>query len=253
VNVAASVEIFAHRGASFDAPENTLAAFKLAYAQGADGAEGDFYLSKDGKIVCVHDDNMKKTAGVSLKVAGATLAELKKLDVGSWKHRRFAAERVPTLLEVLAIVPKGKKFLIEVKCGPEIVPQLEKDVETSGIDMDQLVVIAFDSDVVAASRKAMPKLKAYWLTSWKKKTFGGYSPSKKEVLTTLKRTEASGLDAKAIPAVLTADYAQQLKAAGFELHCWTVNDAKLAKQMIAAGVQSLTTDRPAWLRDQLEN
>ena len=247
-----AVEIVGHRGASYDAPENTLASFKLAYEQGADAAEGDFYLSKDGKIVCVHDDTMKKTAGINKKVVDCTLAELQQMDVGSWKDKKFAAERVPTLLQALATVPAEKKFLIEVKCGPEIVPQLQKDISASGLDADQLVIIAFDADVIAAARKAMPEIKALWLTSWKAKTFGGYSPSQTEVMATLKKINASGLDAKAMPEVLTQDFANDLAAAGFELHCWTVNDVKLAQQMIDAGVQSVTTDRPAWLRAQLK-
>ncbi|MDP6721144.1 MAG: glycerophosphodiester phosphodiesterase family protein, partial [Pirellulaceae bacterium] len=93
--------IVAHRGASYDAPENTLAAFRLAWRQGADGIEGDFYLTKDGQIVCIHDADTKRTAGVSRQVAKSTLAELRELDVGRWKDEEFAGERMPTLQQVL--------------------------------------------------------------------------------------------------------------------------------------------------------
>ncbi|MDP7286911.1 MAG: glycerophosphodiester phosphodiesterase family protein, partial [Phycisphaerae bacterium] len=72
-------DIVAHRGASRDAPENTIAAFELAWKQGADAIEGDFYLTKDRRIVCIHDSSTKRTARANLSVAKSTLAELRKL------------------------------------------------------------------------------------------------------------------------------------------------------------------------------
>ena len=114
-------EIVAHRGASFDAPENTLSAFRLAWQQKADVVEGDFYLTKDKHIVCIHDKTTKRVAPkqATLTIAKSTLAELSALDVGSWKHPRFANERIPVLEEVLATVPKGKRIFVEIKCGPK--------------------------------------------------------------------------------------------------------------------------------------
>ena len=103
------VEIVAHRGASYDAPENTVAAIKLAWEQKADAAEFDVFLSKDGKIVVMHDKDTKRIAGVDRKVVDQTLAELRKLDVGRWKDAKFAGEKMPTLDEMLATVPEGKQ------------------------------------------------------------------------------------------------------------------------------------------------
>src|SRR5688572_31257071 len=80
------VEIVAHRGASFDAPENTVAAIKLAWEQKADASEFDIYLTKDGKIAVIHDKDTMRTAGVQKLVAESTLEELRKLDVGKWKR-----------------------------------------------------------------------------------------------------------------------------------------------------------------------
>lgn len=84
--------IVAHRGASYDAPENTLAAFRLAFEKDADGIEGDFYLTSDNRIVCIHDSDTERVAGKKLIVAKSTLAELKQLDVGSWKDKKWHAE-----------------------------------------------------------------------------------------------------------------------------------------------------------------
>src|SRR5262245_24319538 len=124
-------EIIAHRGASHDAPENTLAAFKEAWKQKADGGELDIFLTGDGKIIVIHDSNTKRTTGVDRKVAEHTLEELRKLDSGRWKSERFAGEKLPTLSEMLATAPKGKKVYIEVKGGPEIVPELNRVLKAS--------------------------------------------------------------------------------------------------------------------------
>ena len=160
-----AVEIVGHRGASFDAPENTVASVKLAWEQKADAAEFDVYLSKDGKIVVIHDATTKRTAGVDRKVAELTAAELRKLDVGKWKNAKFAGEPVPTLDEVLATVPVGKRVFIEVKCGPEIVPELDRVLKASTLKPEQTAVIAFSADVIAAAKKARPDLQAYWVVS----------------------------------------------------------------------------------------
>ena len=109
--------IVAHRGASFDAPENTLPAFELAWEQGADAIEGDFLLTKDKQIVCIHDHSTKRLADRDLEVKSSTLAELKSLDVGFWKDKKYKNTRIPTLAEVFATIPDGKKIFVEIKCG----------------------------------------------------------------------------------------------------------------------------------------
>ena len=76
--------LIAHRGGSREAPENTLAAFHQAWQQGADGIEADFRLTRDGRVVCLHDAGTGRTAGIDIAVAEATFAELRRLDVGSW-------------------------------------------------------------------------------------------------------------------------------------------------------------------------
>src|SRR3954471_8107407 len=136
--------IVAHRGASFDAPENTLAAYRLAWEQGADGAEGDYYLTTDQRIVCIHDPTTRRTGDRDLDVAKSTFDELRKVDVGSWKNAKYKGEQIPTIDEVLAIVPPGKLYFIEVKCGPEILPGIEAAIAKSGVKTEQLRIISFN-------------------------------------------------------------------------------------------------------------
>jgi glycerophosphoryl diester phosphodiesterase len=243
------VEIVGHRGASFDAPENTVAAIKLAWEQKADASEFDVYLTKDKKIVVIHDATTKRTAGEDLKVAGSTLEELRKLDTGKWKGAKFAGEKLPTLEEMLATVPDGKRVFIEVKCGPEIVPELDRVLKAAKLKPEQTCVIAFNADVIAAVKKARPDLQALWLVSLAPKN---QKPrNAEELIEKAKQIKADGLDLSATPAVLDEAFGKKVKAAGLKLYVWTVNDVELAKKMIAAGAESITTDKPGWLREQL--
>ena len=245
-------EIVAHRGASHDAPENTLAAFHLAWEQNADAIEGDFMLTKDNVIVCVHDEDLERIANQKLKVVDITYAELKDFDVGSWKHPRFANQRIPTLAQVLGTVPEGKKVFIEIKCGPEIIPPLRKVIDECPLTHSQLVIISFDENVIAGCRKTFPSLKAHWLTGFKQnQRTQKWNPSLDSIMATLRRTRATGLDCKAESKVIKPAIVARLREQGLEFHCWTVNDIALARRFQNLGVDSITTDRPGWLRERL--
>jgi glycerophosphoryl diester phosphodiesterase len=242
------VEIVAHRGASQDAPENTVAAIKLAWEQQADASEFDVFLSKDDKIVVLHDKDLKRTAGVDKPVVQMTLAELRALDVGKWKGPKFAGERLPTLDEMLATVPAGKRAFVEVKCGPEIVPELDRLLTASKLKPEQTPVIAFNADVIAAVKKARPDVPAYWLVSLNSKN--KKPPTAADVIARAREIKADGLDLSATPELDEA-FAKAVKAAGLKLYVYTVNDVPTAKRMVGLGVDGITTDRPAWLREQL--
>lgn len=244
-------EIVAHRGASHDAPENTVRSMRLAWEQGADAIEMDIHLSKDGQIVVIHDSTTQRVAGVNRKVVEQTFDELRKLDVGRWKGPEFAGERIPTLGEVLATVPPGKRAFIEIKCGPEIIPVLDQTLKESGLKPEQIVIISFSDAVIAAMKKARPDLTAMWIVSLHNKA-GRQPPSAAELLMVASRIKADGLDLSANPDVLTPEYAAMIKKAGLKLAVWTVNDPRLARRMIEIGVESITTDRPGWLRQQLQ-
>ncbi len=240
---ASAVEIIAHRGASHDAPENTVAAFKLAWEQGADGAECDLYLTKDNKIVGFHDKTLKRTAGIDKPISDFTLEELRKLEVGSWKNEAFRGEKIPTFEELMAAVPQGKKVYIEVKCGPEIVPELLRQLGTFSHPPENTPVICFNAKVIAAVKKARPDLPAYFLHDPKKVTA-------EEVIAIAREIQADGLDLRATPELDKA-YADKVLAAGFRLDVWTVNKPEEAQRVVQLGVKGITTDRPAFLREAL--
>lgn len=249
-----SLTLVAHRGASHIAPENTIAAFQQAWKERADAIEGDFYLSADGVVVCHHDASTKKTAGVDRRVGEQTLAELQLLDVGSWKGDRWADERIPTLEQVLATVPTSKTLLIELKGDAQMLPAVARVVETSSLAAEQLTVIAFDPDVIAASKQRLPAIKALWLSGFEEEEEGSgvWTPGVEELIATAQRVGADGVDLNANLAVLDEPFVASLRAAGLEFHAWTVNDPAVARRLIELGVDSITTDRPGGLRTALE-
>jgi glycerophosphoryl diester phosphodiesterase len=241
-----SVEIIAHRGASHDAPENTLPAIKLAWEQGADAVEVDVHLSRDGRVAVIHDYSTAKTAGVKKKVCDQTWAELQKLDAGSWKHRRWAGACIPSLEAVLATVPKGKRLFIEVKCGEEFVAAAAADLQNRSAK--EVVVIGFSLPCMKKVKAAFPELEVCWIVEFKRNLrTGRWSPSATEVI---EKTRAAGLDGLDVGAKgpITREFIQQAKQAGLTVYVWTVDSARAARKLIEASVDGITTNRPGWLR-----
>ena len=246
--------IIGHRGASHDAPENTLAAFRLAWERGADGIEGDFYLSSDGRVVCIHDKDTERVAGIKHVVAETTLDELRNLDVGAWKDEKWRGEKIPTLEEVLATVPPNKKIFIELKVGPEIVDPIVKIVAASSLKPEQVVFISFNAKTIAAVEKRVPHLRSHWLTSYKKKgKQSPWKPSAKKVSQTVHRLGSDGVGSKALLEFVDQAFIEQYrKADESEFHVWTVDDLEVARKYQQLGVWSITTNRPGWLRKELQ-
>ena len=109
------MQFYSHRGESQDAPENTMAAFNLSLARGADGFECDVYLTLDRHLVCIHDPTTGRVTGQgeNLNVTNSTLSQLQALDVGAWKGPEYAGEGIPLLSEVLDLARDGCKIIVE--------------------------------------------------------------------------------------------------------------------------------------------
>ncbi len=245
------IDIIAHRGASFDAPENTLAAFRLALESGADGIEGDFRLTGDGHLVCIHDATTGRTADANLTVSTAKLDQLRLLDAGSWKGAKWAGERLPTIHEVLALLPPEKKIFIELKGGPDTVAPLRAALSETGLTPEQATVLAFDSKVVATARSLMPRVKALWLVDCRREALsGGWSPPFGQLLRTLQKTGAAGLSLKARRSI-DIMFVTRLRAQGMEFHVWTVDSPRSALRFFRLGADSITTNRPRELKGWL--
>jgi glycerophosphoryl diester phosphodiesterase len=147
----------AHRGANQTHPENTLAAFKEAIRIGAQMIEFDVQMSGDGKLIIMHDNTVDRTTDGQGKVSDLTLAELKKLDAGTWKHSMFKNERIPTLTETLEMMPTNIWLNIHIKGGADIGKAVaQKIVETNRLHQ---AVVACKTEAAAAVQQIDKRIK----------------------------------------------------------------------------------------------
>lgn len=242
--------LIAHRGESYDAPENTITAINLAWLQNADAVEIDIHLTKDNEIVVIHDSNTKRTSGVSSVVKFRSLEELKKLDVGSSKGEKWINERIPVLQEVLKIIPPEKSIFIEVKCTIELFDALKNVLETSALNNSQIKLIGFDLRVMSSLKKSFPLYDVYWckrinrekiiLTQW------GWD----KVIAVAKKNNLDGLNLS-YSGCLNKKVVEKIKSNDLKLYVWIVNDPRKADRLISYGVDGIMSDRTGWLRNKI--
>jgi len=240
-------EIIAHRGASHLAPENTMASVMLAWEKNAN-VEIDVHLSKDNRIVVIHNASTKDITKIDLNVKDTTSEELRKLDYGSFKGPEFAGEPIPFLEDVLKTIPPDRKLYVEIKCGKEILPLLKQRIVESG-KISQIVIIGFDIETVASSKKLID-VPTYWLKGTEKtKKTEKWIPHDPDLVRMAKDRGLDGLNVHY--AGVTRQFVDAVKASGQKLYVWTVDDPKEAKRLIKLGVSGITTNRPEWLRKQI--
>ncbi len=249
-NPVRQVEFIAHRGESADAPENTLAAFRLAWERGLPGIELDVHVTRDGHPVACHDPDTGRTTGESRVIAQTTLAELQTLDAGSWKSPRFASETLPTLGAVLATIPPGRRCFLEIKTGPESVPAVAGCIVASGLAPEQVAFISFYPETLTAIKAALPENRAYFLSAFKQDASGAWTPDAATLIQTAKALNADGLDL-GVQGPVDAAFVRAVHEAGLEIYIWTVDEAGPAKALVAAGVDGITSNRADWLRKAL--
>lgn len=237
--------VIGHRGASADAPMNTLPAFELAAEQGADGIELDVHRSKDGHAVIVHDFTVDKTTNGTGIVTEMTLDELKSLDAGSWFSKAFKDVRIPTLDEVFEAV--GQRLYVNVEIKSE-------SQETDGVE--QLV-----ADVIARYQMQQRVI----VSSFNPLTLMRFRQIMPEVLIGFLHAPGSVIDTRAImeqlelayeadhphESVIDAAYMQWARERGYRVNTWTVNDPQRAQALRDLGVDAVITDKPGALRQAL--
>ncbi|MCE9518123.1 MAG: glycerophosphodiester phosphodiesterase, partial [Verrucomicrobia bacterium] len=206
--------VIAHRGASTDAPENTLAAFRLAWEQGADAVEMDLWPTRDGRIAVIHDADLRRVGSSRRKVSALEASELKTFDVGAWKDAHWAGERVPLLDEVLATVPQTGRVFLELKGGSEMLPELSQCIGQSGLDASQISIIAFKRPLLLASKKLLPDVERVWVIG---------RPSSLSFGEVVKAAVGSGLDGLDFSASWPLDRSRVEEAhrARLKVYVWT--------------------------------
>lgn len=240
-------KLIAHRGASTEAPENTMAAFKLAWEQGADGIEADFILTADGQVVCIHDKDTKRTGSKNLVVGKSTLAELRELEYGAWKNPKFKGETIPLLTEILDELPADKWFFLEIKDSTKIVKPIAEILKAKRPNKERLVIISFDQEVIKTCREIIPEYRAC-LVSYLKNFSKKGEPEK--YVEQLQSCGSQGLAYK-VNAAIPASWLAKVAGEGDILATWTVNTPQLALRAMEQGVNFIFTDRPSGLRAEL--
>jgi glycerophosphoryl diester phosphodiesterase len=247
----AQPEIVGHRGVPLDAPENTVASAKAAWAQNADAVETDVHLTKDGQVIVVHDSTTERFDGRKVPVADLTLAELRSIDVGRRKGRQFAGERMPTLDELIATVPEGKRMFVEIKTGPEILPALGEVLARSHATETNVVLISFNYEALMQAHARWPNYKTLWLVGYTEShSDASSSDAIEDIILQANAAGFSGLDLDANWPLRASDV-RRIKAAGLQVHVWTIDDPELASRWIEIGADSITTNRAGQLRQQL--
>lgn len=244
--------IVAHRGASDIAPENTRSAIILAWEMNATAVECDVHLTKDKKIVLIHDPNTLRTSGVDVSVKDANYSELLQVEVGSFKGAKYAGERIPLLADILQTIPEDKerRLIIEIKCGPEILSYLKQIIENSG-KAEQTAIISFNLQVVTQSKKIMSAIPAFWLVMTDKdKQTNQWVPHSLELIEKAKECGLDGLNLNW--AGLDKDFVEKAHMESLSVYAWTVDDPEIAGKLQKMGVDGITSNKPDLLMKELD-
>lgn len=241
------MKLIAHRGASDEAPENTLAAMQLAWQNNADGVEIDVRLTKDQEVVLLHDPILRRTTGNTSSIADLTLEEVQTLDAGSWKDSRWRGEKIPRLYDVLEQMPKGKVIFVEIKCGAEIVPKLKQVLAAFPQRQQDVFMLGFNPLTMDVAKKNLSD-HAVYLNVEPSDQVGPVPLHPVEELIAFAQSYAFdglslGYDTTIIPPV-----ARKMKNAGFKLAAWTVDDAVTARRVQGMGFDFLLTNHSSLLR-----
>lgn len=224
----------AHRGASGYAPENTLVAFRRAVAQGVSFIETDLHLTRDAHFVAIHDENVDRTTNGHGPIQNMTLAEVRRLDAGSWFASEFMGERVPTLDDVLEFARKNDVvFYLELKpsgfWGGEhaLISQLRNSTEIA-----RSVIISFDPAILANLHKIEPTVMTGLLYDGKLD-----DPFSKALEIGARQLAVRG-------DLITPNFLQHARSLDLQVVCWTVNSPAHMRMLMDAGVDGIMSDYP---------
>lgn len=247
-----AAEVIAHRGASHAAPENTLAAVELALRQRADVVENDVQRTADGELVVIHDTTLSRTTDAEevfpdrapWRVGDFTLAEIKRLDAGSWFSPEYAGQEVPTLAEWVRAVGRDAGMLLEPK-SPELYPGIEQD-----LDKELRSIPAFNR-ALRRDRVVVQSFNHVWLRQYEQ-----LAPDVPVGLLYAVRPTPADVAAAATwaeqlnPAfrMTDRDVVASVHDAGLEIRVWTVNDRADMRRALRWRVDGVITDRPRLLR-----
>ncbi len=237
--------VYAHRGASGHAPENTMAAFKMAVELGCDGIECDVQMTKDGRLVICHDETLHRTTKAKGFIKDLNYDEIKALDAGSWFDNKFSSERIPQLSELLKLVrDTGLLLNIEIKSGIVQYPGIEQKVmaEVAAFGLQEKVIISsFNHYAIKECKYINPSIKTGAL----------YMEGLFEPWNYMKSLGCEC--AHPFYMALKPEVSKELKARGHIINVFTVDDPNISLELVEMGVDGIITNYPDRILKALKN
>ncbi len=239
VQVAIALQVFAprdevmniaHRGNSWNAPENTLVAIERAINEGANYIEVDVRHTADGSLILLHDRDLLRIAGDSRAIWDVHSRELENIDAGGWFASDFRGERIPTLAQAVELVRGRAGLYIEIKGAPQMPELVAKTLaELEALDfLEESVIASLSAHDLLQAQEIHPDIRTSLL-----------------VHTSVGRVEGQPFTALALrDALVTPSRLSSVRRYGHELHVWTLNDAASMARMVDLGVDGIITDRP---------
>lgn len=201
--------------------------------------------------MAIHDKNTKRVGNMNKSIKQSTLNDLKKVDVGCFKYKKWKGEQIPSLNELLQTIPSDGKLIIEIKSGKEIIEPLCLLIKTSGIPEWQIEFISFNRKVLTEIKIILPQYAVLWLLN-----LDYYLPTWllfNTIQRTIRKVLKSNLDGVNVwvEKKINREFVHQFKQYDLLVYTWIVNDLNTASDLLKMGVDALTTDRAAWLTQQL--
>jgi glycerophosphoryl diester phosphodiesterase len=232
--------ITAHRGNSGEYPENTLPAFESAIALGLEWAELDIHLTKDGKVIVIHDNNTSRVGDKALEIATSTYEELLTVDVATEFRKAQGKtlqecpfQSIPLLEDVLAVFLKQSETKLSIQPKADIISEAMKIIEKMGAEH----IVGFNDGNLAYMSKVKelaPQIPVFW-----------DRPAHSDIDQDIKVAKEKGFEALIINYKgVDREKIQQIKAAGLEVGAWTVNERETIEELLLMGVERIYTDEP---------
>ena len=238
--------VIAHRGASSKAPENTFAAYDLAWELNSDAIEIDIRKTRDSFFVCSHDNNLNRVSSCKKSLSSMLLSELNDVDIGSWKSSKYKNERMPLFSEVLSKIPREKKVFIEIKEGIKEINELIDIVRKSKLETSNCHFLSYIPENIKRIKKDFPSFKATLNTI---PAFYNYEINKINKI--IKSSMSDGISLH-IDSSESIKLVKKLKKEEKFILSWTVNDSSFMKKLIKSQVDGIITDYPQKLNKILD-
>ncbi len=264
------VRLVAHRGGGHSLndpaapPENTLAAVSHGFAQGADAVEVDVWCTADGVVVLHHDRTTDRTTDLAgADITQLSYAELQRASAGRWKDPRWSAAAVPTLTEAAGLVPPDRALIVEIEEGPQVVDAVLASLHGIGLSDDQVVIISYNLDTAAESKRVAPQHRTYWiidtLPRWQ---IGGWAMGHRrgpgsaragvdrhaDVRWIIDQALERNLDGIDTLFAYPPDLPRRIAETPLNWMVWTANDPRAIDVCLDDGAWAITTDNTSQVR-----